>query len=252
MKKKNGFTVVELIVSFALVMIVVYFLFQIILALKEMYVSNATKSVLLNKQAIINEKIYEDFRNKEIKIASNCGNNCLVFIFSDNTSSVLKVDTDNKTFHYGDYTTKLEEGSSFGSMSASIEKISTSDATKYDSILIVKIPITNLLLDGDYGVNAIYQYNSHLTSIGNVTLENSSGSTIYLKGDTTMTVSLNGTYNEPGYFTLSSENAIIDNDSRVKVTNSINTKVSGTYTVTYELITQNVTVEKKTRTVIVK
>ena len=216
-----------------------------------MYVNNGVKSSLLNKQAIMNEKIYNDFRNKRVTIASNCGKNCLVFIFSDQTQSVLKIDEENQIFHYGDYTTKLVEGSKFGTLEAKVETVVGVDVTKTDSMIRISIPVTNNLLKGDYGVNAIYQYNSHLTSISDVTFNGIGGSNIYLKGSSSMSIAIGQTFTDPGYFTIDENGAIVENDSRIIKTGTVNTSQAGTYTLTYQLKSGDTVIDTKTRTVVV-
>ena len=59
MKKSNkGITIVELVVSISILSIVVLFLFQLILSLKEVYTSSGVKTEMLNKQAIINLHLF--------------------------------------------------------------------------------------------------------------------------------------------------------------------------------------------------
>ena len=66
MKKSNkGITIVELVVSISILSIVVLFLFQLILSLKEVYTSSGVKTEMLNKQAIINREINEDLINND-------------------------------------------------------------------------------------------------------------------------------------------------------------------------------------------
>ena len=86
---KKGFTVIELIVSFSLVMIVVVILLQVVVLVKNLYVNAAIKTELLNKQAIMNRKVSEQFTNKDIKAAVRCGKGCLTFIYEDDSSSNL-------------------------------------------------------------------------------------------------------------------------------------------------------------------
>ena len=49
-KWKRGFTVVELVVSFALVMVVAYFLFNLLYSLKNLAVDSGLKTELLNRK----------------------------------------------------------------------------------------------------------------------------------------------------------------------------------------------------------
>lgn len=249
MKKKNGFTVVELIVSFSLTMIVVLFLFQTIILLKDMYINNGIKSTLLNKQAIMNEKLYHDFRNKGIRVAANCGENCLTFIFEDNSRSVLRIDKENNLFHYGDYTTKLTEGSSFGELSAFTKTTPGVSAYKNDSFIQIQIPITNSVVDGDFGVNAIYQYNSRITSISDVSL-NGEGNLLYLKGSSEMKITSGTVFQDPGYYVVDSSGNILEYDSRVQTSGVVGSD-PGEYLLTYRLIVNGVAVDTKIRKVIV-
>lgn len=251
MKKKNGFTVVELIVSFSLTLVVVYFLFQIILIVKDMYVNNGIKSALLNKQAIMNEKIYSDFRNKEIQIAKNCGMDCLLFIFKDGSKSILKIEENNNLFHYGDYTTKLADGSKFEPIEASVEKVEGVTSGN-DSILRISIPITSTIVEGNYGINAIYQYQSSTTSISDITFIGNEGTTIYLKGESEMTIAKDSTFTDPGVFTIQEDGQVIENDARIVTTGTVNTSLTGTYTITYELKVDGITIDKRIRKVIVE
>ncbi len=165
MKNKKGFTVVELIVSFGLTLTIAFFLMQIILILKDMYLANEVKAELLNKQALINDKIYDDFRNKDIDSVTSCGEQCIVFLFTDQTTSTLSIDQNNKVFHYGDYTTKIVSGSQFGEMEVLTHVSSNVEATRNNAFLEVHVPITNSLVPGDFGLNVIYQYNSRLKDI---------------------------------------------------------------------------------------
>ena len=63
---KKGFTVVELIVSFSLVMVIVIFLFQIIISLKNLSTNSGVKTELLNKQSLISNEINKKLNNNEI------------------------------------------------------------------------------------------------------------------------------------------------------------------------------------------
>lgn len=249
MKKKNGFTVVELMVSFSLTLVIVYFLIQVVFLLKEIYVGNGVKSDLLNKEAVMNEIIYNDFRNKTVQMVNNCGKNCLLFYFDDNTNATLKINKEENTFHYGDYTTKLVTGSKFGDLDANVTTLTGIPANKYDSFLQIKIPVNNVLIDGDYGVNAILQFNSRTTSIADVTLNGSDGSFLFLKGSSSMIVT--DTYEEPGYFVVDQNGKLRSNDSRVTVSGEVGTS-AGTYTITYTLVIDEKPVDTKTRTVTVQ
>lgn len=166
MRNNKGFTVVELIVTFGITMIIVVFLFQIILLLKETYTNNSVKTSLVIKQSIINQKIYDDFNTKEIVGFTSCGEECITFKFDDSSESVLSIDRTNGIFHYGDYTTKIDKGSEFGKITVTTETIPGVPNDKIDSIMLIKAPVTSKVIKGDYGINIVYQYNSRFSLIG--------------------------------------------------------------------------------------
>lgn len=72
---------------------------------------------------------------------------------------------------------------------------------------------------------------------------------INLKGNSTMTLSLNSNYQEPGY--QAEDNCDGDITSKVTMNNNINTKKEGTYTVTYQVTDANNNSTVITRTIIV-
>jgi hypothetical protein len=251
---KKGFTVVELIVSFSLTMIVVALLFQMLLSLKDLYISSGFKSQLLNKQALMSSKINNDLKNKKIIIALKCGDNCLNFFFDDNTNSKLIVDDKNNIFSYGDYTTKLVDGSKFGNTIVRNEKINGLDPnTNYDSFIEIKIPINHVLLKEDYGVNMIYQYDSRISSISDITF-NTLGDVEYrvvLTGSQTHYFPSGTTYVEPGYTVLKADDGTINPAGyNVTVTGTVLNTVGAISTLTYTLRNpSNTIVDTRTRTV---
>ena len=68
MKKRNGFTTIELIITITLTLVIMGFLLEILFILKEIYVSNGIRTELLIKQALISHKINQDFTNYEVEI----------------------------------------------------------------------------------------------------------------------------------------------------------------------------------------
>ena len=70
-KWKRGFTVVELVVSFALVMVVAYFLFNLLYSLKNLAVDSGLKTELLQKQALMVRELENDLENKRENARNN-------------------------------------------------------------------------------------------------------------------------------------------------------------------------------------
>ena len=151
--KKNGFTTIELISTFTLATVIVLLLFELVLSLKQLYVNAGIRAILLNKQVIMTEKIYNDFNNKEIIIANGCGTNCVTFVFNDYSRSTLKIDKQKKLFTYGSYTLKLDGSSNFQDITVKNNTVRNISPNKNDSFIQIQIPITSTVIDGDYGIN---------------------------------------------------------------------------------------------------
>lgn len=148
MKKNKGFTLVEIIVAFALTMIVVLFLFQLIITLKQIYTNNFVASNLVLKQANISKMINSDL------LTSNLGNftgysiqnNCYILSFQSGPSRTICSNKLNNTIIYNDYEFELVKGSKVGDLSIKQE----------NNDLYIHIPIRYPDLDNDYGVKAVY------------------------------------------------------------------------------------------------
>lgn len=179
MKKNQGFSIIELIVSFTLTMIIVVILFEIIISLKNVYENSVTKSALISKQNILTDYIYSDFYDYGLTNIDVCGNNCIQFTYKNgdvkNLSWEYEYDdtSQRQSFQkikYGDYTVDLIANSKFDlSLSASHNtyefkgaKVCTSSKT-YSSRLIyfldIKLPIYNNKFENqDFGLNILYVF----------------------------------------------------------------------------------------------
>ena len=174
---KKGFTTVELLVSFALISVIVFFLFEIIFVLKDLYVSAGIKTKLLTKQAVISEIINDDFTSLTLLYADKCDSSdvnadkevCINFAFKDITKQLV-VDRENKTITWGNITTELISGSEFGNMKITKENlVHTEDTETLNGILTIDIPIYHKLIEGeDFGIDINYQYNSNSVSLANI------------------------------------------------------------------------------------
>lgn len=149
MKKNEGFTLVEIIVAFALTMVIVLFLFQLIITIKKIYTNNFVASNLSLKQANISQMINNDL------ILSNLGNftgyttqnNCYNLMFQNSPYNPRKlcVDKSNNTITYNDYEFELVKGSKIGNVTID----------KQLNNLYINIPISYPDLDKDYGIKAV-------------------------------------------------------------------------------------------------
>ena len=262
---KKGFTVIELIVSFSLVMIVVVMLVQVVLLVKNLYVNAAIKTELLNKQAIMNRKISEQFTNKDVKAATRCGEGCLTFIYEDDSSSNLIIKKDENKFTFIDndsgtinYTTKLISGSSFGDINISNETINGVADGKKNSFIKINIPVKHTLVEGDFGINLVYQYDSRITAISDIVYDEQNtndGGTIVLKGSSDLTWNSNINFSDPGYYVIKSDGTLctptISNTCDVTITGTVGKELNHTYTLTYKLYKDGNLMDQKIRRVLI-
>lgn len=254
LKNNKGFTVVELVTSFALAMVVFVFLFEIVVTLKDLYINSGYKTELLYKQAMISNKINTTLTQKKIKIAMTCGDDCLFFIFDDNTTSKLQIDKENNIFTWGDYTTKLVANSYFGDININSITATNVGNGKNDSIINIKIPIYSAnITDKDFGVNIVYQYDSRISSITGIDAQHQTDGTkaIYLNGAVDDVKTQGNNYNDPGYFVYYADGSVVYNDPIVTVTSTPTDVLGESYDITYSIIEEGVPVATMTRTVTV-
>ena len=160
---KKGFTVIELTVSFALVSIISIMLFNLIFSLKELYVSGDIKTSLLNKQAIMDKKIYDDLNTRDLKSITACGISCLTFTYADGTAQFL-IDVGANTIKYDDYTMRLTDGTTIGQVKFEIYNPGGA-SSKENAVFNLDIPIKSSLLDDDFGIHIVKRFNSTTTTI---------------------------------------------------------------------------------------
>lgn len=152
MKNNKGFSMVELIVSFAICSVIVVFLFQIVLVLKDLYEKSAIKTTLLNRQNIITNLIYIDVLEKELETVQSCDNDtyCVRFKFKDNSAKILSYSSNDNKMSYGDYTTEVLGGSTVENFEFSINS----------GVFYVRVPITHKLFNNEKFDIRIVHYQS--------------------------------------------------------------------------------------------
>jgi len=166
--KKNGFTVVELIVSFSLTVVITIFLVQIIMALNNLYNNSGVKTELLTKQSLISSQLNNKLSQKIILSLTDCGEHCIQFNYSDATNDILKIDYTNNTFQFGNFLTNLPNDSYFKDAKIDVVYGATIQTNVNNAILNIIIPIYSNNIEGDFGVNVVYQFNSNITNIESI------------------------------------------------------------------------------------
>lgn len=242
MKNEKGFTIIELITSFVLVSLIVALLFEVLFILKNLYSDSGIKTELLVKQALISEKINDELNSKTLTLARNCGDTCINFVFDDGTSSEMSFNREEKTFTYGNYKTKLIDGSTYGNIDISTQTILGVAEGRNDSIVQIKIPIYHKIVKKeDFGINIVYQYDSRNTSISGIYVSDvvDVDKKIYLIGSQNDITFTGINYIDPGYYVVSKDGTITENDTNVIVNGSVGSEVGETYTLTYTILDMN-------------
>lgn len=171
MKRKKignqGFTVVELIVSFSISLVIVALLFQIVLDLKDLYVKDGVKTELLIKQSLMMKNTIDEINREDLVEISKCsqGVNCYTFTYLDGTTKDLTYDAIKKIYQFGSFKTNLVSGSKFGNLQVTKQVVSTVTNDKKNSILTIQLPVTNPLVSGDYGIKIVHLYNSNKITV---------------------------------------------------------------------------------------
>ena len=245
MKNEKGFTIIELITSFVLVSLIVTLLFEVLFIIKNLYSDSGVKTELLIKQALISEKINDEFNSKNIMVARKCGDTCVEFKFTDGSSSKLTFNRETNTFSYGNYKTKLIEGSEYGNIDIKTETVLDMPIGFNDSLIQIKIPIYHKLIKHeDFGINILYQYDSRNTAISGLNISDvvDSNKMINLMGSTDDIAFKGISYVDPGFYVIDSNGTVTENDPRVIVNGTVGNEVGKTYTITYTILDMNANV----------
>lgn len=197
---KKGFTIVELIVSFSLAAMIGFFLLRITMVIKDLYTDSYVKTNIMSKQNIMTERMYDDFLYNDVKVVLKCGNNCLRFIFSDNSEKIFEIENEN-TFKWGDFTLKLTDGSKYSNATTNNRK--SLITTQYnDSLLSIKIPIINNSFKNDtFITNIVVPYNSEKVHMDDLDFANNNFEHyMVLKEPGTTFLDVESIFSDPGIY----------------------------------------------------
>ena len=159
--KNKGFTLVELIVSFALTMVIVFILFQLIITLKNIYTNNVVASDLILKQSSISEMINKDLVSGDlgdiVEVIPTYFNikegACYSLNFETGTSRELCISITNNTISYNDYEFSLVSGSTIGDYDVYIKTDESNIKTLY-----IMVDILYKGLNDNYGIRIANSY----------------------------------------------------------------------------------------------
>jgi len=170
MNKKNGFTVVELVVCFALVSIVVVGMLNIALGYRKNASESQIRLSLEEYKVNITRKIQNDIMNLGVDTIGYCGTNyhCIEFTFNDTSKKKLEIsslDPLNRYIRYGGEKYPVEENFEGienptlkdTSILLPIAGITLSPVYQENNQNLYKIdiPITHTTIEGDFGIHIV-------------------------------------------------------------------------------------------------
>lgn len=160
--RKNGFTLIELIATFALATVILVLLMNIVIVIKNLYTENNIKSSLIIEQSTLSNLVNEKLLESDLTTYISCDDSsfCYIFNFSDGTSSTLVVGEDY--IQFDEYKYELDNGANLGEPKIELVNVDVLDTSKNNSFLIIRIPISHkLFANRDFGIDIVHQYNSN-------------------------------------------------------------------------------------------
>lgn len=163
---KKGFTLIELITTFALSAVIVILLINIIVVIRNIYSKANIKTELYINQSNLSNAMNKKISKDNLVSYQECYDEdfCYLFEFIDGES--IKLNITDTSIKFGDFVYKLGSKTSVVNPSISEEYITGMDTETNDSFLIIKIPIKHELYPNiDFGINLVYPYNSNKTTL---------------------------------------------------------------------------------------
>ncbi len=163
---KKGFTLVELITTFALSTLLITILINVFLIIKNIYYESDLKTKLLIEQGNLSDIMNSKINKDHLISYSRCNDSsfCYDFVFDDGTDTKLIITS--LYIKFGDYVYNLGNGSKVVNPTIIKENVELSDISANNSFLVITIPIKNdKYPNQDFGIKLVYQYNSNITSL---------------------------------------------------------------------------------------
>lgn len=157
--KNKGFTLVELITTFALVSVIVILLINIIVIIKNVYSNTDKKTELYINQSNLSNVLNKKFSKDNLISYRSCDNTleneyliCQLFTFKDSDNEI-KLSVTPELIKFGNYAYPLDE--------CSVVKNDLSDelfsVDENNDILNIKIPIyCEMYPEINFGINLVY------------------------------------------------------------------------------------------------
>ncbi|MDD4027837.1 MAG: prepilin-type N-terminal cleavage/methylation domain-containing protein [Bacilli bacterium] len=162
---KKGFTLVELIVSFAMISILSLVVFRTTINIQQKQSRNIAYSNYVTFYSAVNNVLQNDLVNKTIEELEFCGRNCYKIKYEGEESKELSIDIENKLIRYGGFIERLPVSFKYYMDLTISEDIYDAVDDHYNAMLTIRIPINSTILPNDKDLFYIYQYNSDINPI---------------------------------------------------------------------------------------
>lgn len=158
MNNKKGFTLVELIVSFALITAVSLAFFKTILVLQQEQLKNIAKNSYKAFTVVLNNSIQKDFLNDNIEKIISCGENCYDITYTTNGIVRLSIDKEKNTITYGNIKEKLPKDYKFINNIEFTSYINSYEGN--DSYIALNLNLKSSYEKKIENIKYVYQYDS--------------------------------------------------------------------------------------------
>lgn len=162
---KKGFTLVELIVSFAMISILSLVVFRTTINIQQKQSRNIAYSNYVTFYSSVNNVIQTDLVNKIIEELEFCGRNCYKIKYKGEEPKELSIDIEKKLIKYGGFIEKLPTSFKYYMDLTISEDIYDVVDDHYNAMLTIRIPINSTILPNERDIFYIYQYNSDINPI---------------------------------------------------------------------------------------
>ncbi len=167
MKNKNGFTMVELLVSLVLITTLSLALFKVVANMQKKEQVNIAKNSLIAFKAVLNNNIETDFINDIITELYSCGDNCFDITYKN--KGTVRLSLDGNIITYGSMKEEIPKNYKLYS-NMSITFYETSEENK-NAYVLLTLPIKGDLEKGFDNVKYMYLYNSRENPINDNSIE---------------------------------------------------------------------------------
>ena len=159
--KNKGFTLVELITTFALASVIVILLINLIVVIRNIYSKTNIKTELYINQSNLSNTMNKKINKDNLDSYEECDDEEFCYIFSFVDGETIKLSATESVIKFGDFVYKLDNRSKVVNPSLTTEYFAEIVDDVNDSILIINIPIENdMYPNTNFGINLIYQYNA--------------------------------------------------------------------------------------------